>query len=86
MLEMGKSCEESSSWSLSLEAPKLFSEGIMCYENLTPENSSSPASPQTSFRAYLNITSSIMLGKQKSFIHRMKVSSLKQEADDTLPS
>ena len=61
-------------------------EGKLCYENLTPENSTPPASPQTSFHAYLNITSSIMLGKQKSFIHRMKVSPLQQEADAALPS
>jgi hypothetical protein len=27
-----------------------------------------------------------MLGKQKSFIHRMKVSPLQQEADAALPS
>lgn len=86
-LETDTGCDGPSSWSFILGAPKLFQwRNNVLWKPDSREFQFPLASPQTSFHVYRNITSSIMLGKQKSFIHRMKVLSLKQEADDALSS
>lgn len=72
-LETDMGCDGPSSWSFILGAPKLFQwRNNVLWKPDSREFQFPPASPQTSFHVYLNITSAIMLGKQKSFIHRMQ--------------